>query len=186
MKTTKFRGSFSKRKYDLRPSLVQIMARSLFGAKPFLNQCWLIVNSTPKKHISVKFQSKFKHFHSRNCFYKVSSTQTRPFCLGLNVLVYVSPFFGMLYAEIGCENGLSPKMHACRICYVYIHIYVLHIFTINASIHNYVYVIVLWLLCNFACWSACILCFSHLNVILHIYPCFIQSSGFIPIADCCT
>ena len=59
-----------------RPSLVQIMACRLFGAKtlsqPMLYYCQL----DPYEQTSVKLYSKFKHFHSRKCIGKC-----RPFCL---------------------------------------------------------------------------------------------------------
>ena len=35
-----------------------------------LNQCWNIVNWTLKEQTSMKFQSEFKHFHSRKCTLK--------------------------------------------------------------------------------------------------------------------
>ena len=51
-------------------ALVQIMACRLFGAKPLskpmLCQCQL----DPKEQTSVKFQSKYKTFHSRKCIWK--------------------------------------------------------------------------------------------------------------------
>ena len=52
------------------PSLVQIMAWRLLGAKPLLEPmleyCWFEL----KEQIPVKSRAKFKHFHSRKCIWK--------------------------------------------------------------------------------------------------------------------
>ena len=51
-------------------ALVQVMACRLFGAKPLhdpmLTYCWL----DPLVQTSVKFESKYKTFHSRKCVWK--------------------------------------------------------------------------------------------------------------------
>ena len=63
-------------------AMVQVMACRLFGAKPLPAQmlaksqldCWV--------QISVKFESEFYRFHSRNCIWKCHLSQWRPFCPG--------------------------------------------------------------------------------------------------------
>ena len=71
--------------YD-KPSLVQIMACRLFGAKPLSEPMLPYCQLNPKEHISVKFYLKFKSFHLRKCTWKCRLPKWWPFCLGLNVL----------------------------------------------------------------------------------------------------
>ena len=49
------------------PTLLQIMACRLFGTKPLSEPMLPYCQLDHKVHISVKFHSKFKRFHSRNC-----------------------------------------------------------------------------------------------------------------------
>ena len=49
------------------PTLLQIMACRLFGAKPLSEPMPPCCQLDPKEHISVKFCLKFKSFHSRKC-----------------------------------------------------------------------------------------------------------------------
>ena len=50
-----------------KPSLVQIMACRLFGAKPLSEPVLTCCQLEPKEFYLVKFWSKIKHFHSRQC-----------------------------------------------------------------------------------------------------------------------
>ena len=69
-----------------RPSLVQIMACRLFGAKPLskpmLGYCELNSLRTNFSEILIKIQN----FSLRKIHLKISSVKWRPYCLGLNVL----------------------------------------------------------------------------------------------------
>ena len=49
---------------------VRVMACRLFDAKLKTNQCSLITNQTPQGTNLMKFESKYKYFHSRNCIGK--------------------------------------------------------------------------------------------------------------------
>ena len=51
-------------------SLVQIMACRLDGAKPLSEPMLTYSQLGHKEHNSVKYQSKFEHFHSRKCIWK--------------------------------------------------------------------------------------------------------------------
>ena len=51
-------------------ALVQIMACRLIGAKPLSKPMLAYCQLDPKEQTSVKFQSKFNHFHSRKCVWK--------------------------------------------------------------------------------------------------------------------
>ena len=53
-----------------RPSLVQIMFCRLFGAKPLSEPMLTFWQLDPWEETSVKFQSKFKYFHSRKGMWK--------------------------------------------------------------------------------------------------------------------
>ena len=50
--------------------LVQIMACQLFGAKPLSKPMLSYCQLDPKEQTSVKFQSKYKNFHSWKCIWK--------------------------------------------------------------------------------------------------------------------
>ena len=65
------------------PTLLQIMACRLFGAKPLSESVLPYHQLDPEEHISVKFYHDLS-FHSRKCTLKVSSVKWRPFCLRLN------------------------------------------------------------------------------------------------------
>ena len=60
------------RQYNI-PTLLQIMACRLCGAKPFSETMLPYCQLDPKEHISVKLYLKFKSFHSRNLFENVLS-----------------------------------------------------------------------------------------------------------------
>ena len=66
-----------------RSSLVHKMACALFGTKP--KPMLLLWQSDPREQTSVKFQSDFKHFHSRKCIWNVICN-TAAFCYCLNLL----------------------------------------------------------------------------------------------------
>ena len=87
-----------------RPSLVQIMACRLFGAKPLSEPIYSELNA--KEHISVKYYLKSKSFHSRKCIWRNRLWNSRPFCLGLNVLMC---FRVSLY-----RTKSSRFYHTCR------------------------------------------------------------------------
>ena len=50
-------------------ALIQIMACSLFGTKPLSKQVLGYCQLDPKEQTSVKFESKYKTFHSRKCIW---------------------------------------------------------------------------------------------------------------------
>ena len=53
------------------PSLIQVMACRLFGAKPLSEPMLANCQLDSCEQISVKFKSKFYHFHSKNVFENV-------------------------------------------------------------------------------------------------------------------
>ena len=53
----------------IQPSLVQMMACRLVGAKPLSEPMLKNCQLDPKEQNSVKIQSKFIHFHSRKCIW---------------------------------------------------------------------------------------------------------------------
>ena len=70
----------------LMPTLVERMACRLNGAKPsepMLGYCQL----DSWEQISVKFESKFHHFHSRKCFRNCRLPRCQPFCPGGDELI---------------------------------------------------------------------------------------------------
>ena len=71
------------------PTLVQIMACRLFGAKPLSEPMQAYCQVEPKEHISVKYYSKFKGFHSRKCTQKCRLRNGGHFVSGLNVLSFL-------------------------------------------------------------------------------------------------
>ena len=52
------------------PSLVQIIACHLFGAKPLSEPMLAYCQLDPKEHVSIKFCLKIKSFHSEKCIWK--------------------------------------------------------------------------------------------------------------------
>ena len=76
-----------KRQYNI-PTLVQIMACGLFGAKPLSEPMLPYCQLHPKEHISMKFYLKFIHSNWRKCPWKLW-----PFCLSFSVLTQVHTCF---------------------------------------------------------------------------------------------
>ena len=66
-------------------TLLQIMACRLFGTKPLSEAKLPYCQPDPKEHISVKFYSRFKSFHSRKCTWKCRlpnvGISSRPHCV---------------------------------------------------------------------------------------------------------
>ena len=62
-----------------------------------MNLCWVLLNWTLGQ-ISVKFGCKYKHFHSRNLIWKLSSAKWKKFCLGHMVTE--------IWVNIGSGNSL--------------------------------------------------------------------------------
>ena len=60
------------------PTLLQIMACHLFGAKPLSEPMLPYCQLDPKEHISVKLYLKFKSFHSRKCTWKYRLPKWQP------------------------------------------------------------------------------------------------------------
>ena len=95
-------------------ALVQIMACRLFGAKPWSKLILVYCQLDAKEQTSVKFQSKYKTFHSRKCSWKYLLWNG-----GLVVLGEMSwclvPQWNIDVSEnwviIGLDNGLSPIRH---------------------------------------------------------------------------
>ena len=71
-------------------ALVQIMAWCLFGTKPLSKPMLGYCQSDHREQTSVKVESKYKlsDFSFMKMHLKMSSGKWRPFCLGLNVLIY--------------------------------------------------------------------------------------------------
>ena len=67
------------------PTLLQIMACRLFGAKPLSESMLSCCQIDTKEHVSVKFYLRFKSFHSGKCAWR--SGKWWPCYLGLNELI---------------------------------------------------------------------------------------------------
>ena len=52
----------------------------LFGTKPLLKLMLALCLLDSREQISVKFELKFYHFHSRKCIWKCCLPKQRPFC----------------------------------------------------------------------------------------------------------
>ena len=59
------------------------MACRLFGAKPLLEPMLAYCQLDPWEQISVKFESKYKTFHSEECIWKCRLWNWRTFCPGV-------------------------------------------------------------------------------------------------------
>ena len=70
------------------PSLVQVLACRLFGAKPLPEPMLAYWQLDSWEQISVKFESEFYHFHSRKCTWKCRLPKWWPFCPGGNGLMH--------------------------------------------------------------------------------------------------
>ena len=71
------------------PSLVQVMACRLFGAKPLPEPMLAYCQLDSWEHISVKFESELYHFRSWKCIWKCLLPKWRPFCPGGDELKHV-------------------------------------------------------------------------------------------------
>ena len=83
------------------------MACRLAGVKPYLNQCWNIVNCTLREKQPVKSASQFIYFNSENAIENVVSEKAailpRPQCVKINV--------GEQYGNICNMHELSMLLH---------------------------------------------------------------------------
>ena len=61
-------------------SLVQVMTWHLFGTKPLPEPIMAYFELDSWRHISVKFESEFYHFHSRKCIRKCHLLNLQAFC----------------------------------------------------------------------------------------------------------
>ena len=68
-------------------ALVQIMTCRLFGAKPLPEPMLLYCQLDPYEQTSVKFQSRYKTFHSQKCIWKCRLRKWWPFCPGGDDLI---------------------------------------------------------------------------------------------------
>ena len=102
------------------PSLVQIMVCRWTLSEPVIVYCQL----DPKEHISMKFDLKFKSFHSRKCIWKCCLQKWQPSCLGLNV-----PFPFLSCCMQHCIIFDHPISKVCSMLYrnVTFHILAKHI-----------------------------------------------------------
>ena len=69
-------------------ALVPIMACRLFSAKPLPEPMLAYCQLDSWEHISVKYELKFHHFHSRKCNWKYHLPKWRPFCPGGDELTW--------------------------------------------------------------------------------------------------
>ena len=70
-------------------ALVQILACRLFGAKSLSERVLAYCQFDPWDQTTVKFESKYKTFHSRNAFEKNCLLKWRPFCSGVDGLIVI-------------------------------------------------------------------------------------------------
>ena len=106
----------------IEPSLVQIMACRLFGAKPLSETMLPYCQLDPKEHISVKFYLKFKSFDLRKCTWKchlwMAAILSWPQCvnldmLGVDIITLVVLKYLFLYDQGSTLSFLAgcPKSH---------------------------------------------------------------------------
>ena len=81
-------------------TLVQEMACHLFRTKPYLNQCWLIVNQTFRNKLqwNLNINTKFSFID----LYLKMSAKWRPFCPGSDKLINILLSCNMLQSLISC------------------------------------------------------------------------------------
>ena len=94
-------------------ALVQLMAFLLFGAKPLSEPMLPYCQLDPTEHISVKFYSKFKSFHSRNALEYVISDMaailSQPQCVEP---YHVGPrLFQTNQVNVMVADALAPWLH---------------------------------------------------------------------------
>ena len=87
-------------------SLIQLMAWHLFDAKPLPEPMLPYCQLDSWKQISVKFEFKFYHFHSRKYIWKCLP-KWWPFCPGGEELTHWG-WVTHICVLIGLHNGLSP------------------------------------------------------------------------------
>ena len=79
-------------------ALVQIMACRLLGAKPLSQPMLGYCQLDPYEQIAMKFQSKYKTFHSRKCIWKYRLRNGGHFVQAINLvpisMVYIIPLLG--------------------------------------------------------------------------------------------
>ena len=99
-------------------SLVQVMACCLFGAKPLPEPALAHCQLHSWEQISVKFESKFYHFHSRNCNWKGRLPNLRPFCLEGNDLTQSDQdkMSAMCQPALTILPAVHPAMPGTGIC----------------------------------------------------------------------
>ena len=68
-------------------SLFQAMTCRLFIVTPLHVPMLSYCQWYPQEQTFMQFETKWKHFHWTKCLFKMSSTESRPFCLGFKVLV---------------------------------------------------------------------------------------------------
>ena len=87
------------------------MACRMFGAKPISEPMLSYGQFDSREQISVKFESKFCHFHSRKCIWKCRLPKWRPFCPGGDELMIMA--WCCIYSS---QTGLSlVHTFACRL-----------------------------------------------------------------------
>ena len=78
------------------PTLVEIMACRLFGAKPLSEPMLPYCQLDPKEHIFNEILTKIPKFSFKKILLKMSTTKWLPFCLGLNVLKPIGSFISKM------------------------------------------------------------------------------------------
>ena len=95
------------RQYNI-PTLLRIMACSLFDAEPLSEPMLPYCALDLKKHMSVRFYLRFWSFHSEKCTWKCRLPEWRPCCPGGNKLI-ISKIICSFVVIIASVQGLLPS-----------------------------------------------------------------------------
>ena len=88
-------------------ALVQIMACRLYSTKPLPEPILVYCQLDSREHISVKWELKFDHFHSRKCIRNCRLPRCRPFCLEGDELIASTPSHDTLVSSIMYKSQKS-------------------------------------------------------------------------------
>ena len=102
-----------------RLSLVQVMACHLLAAKPLPEPMLVYCQLDSWEQISMKFQSEFYNFHSRNFIWKSRLPKWQPFCPGGDELkklyLKIQSAWATIFVQVsfyqmsGGTDGVGPK-----------------------------------------------------------------------------
>ena len=88
------------------------MACRLFGAKPLSEPMLVYCQLNLQEQTSVKFESEFYHFHSKQCIWNCRLPKWRPFCPGWDQLIRVTCNYSILCGPSHWWDGTTHLPHS--------------------------------------------------------------------------